>query len=150
MEVRRVKANDQVEDDRGKLAIERGPIMFCLEGQDQADSTVFNKFIPDGTPMEASYDAGLLNGVMVLSGTAKEIDRNGKVKSSLQSNSLFYMEQPRVPTRWLYGFPKRPSMPAPTPEATIASKARTLMIQAPIQKDAPESASVETWAWGGK
>ena len=36
----------------------------------------------------------------------------------------------------------------PTPEATIASKARTLMIQAPIQKDAPESASVETWAWG--
>ena len=32
MEVRRVKANDQVEDDRGKLAIERGPIMFCLEG----------------------------------------------------------------------------------------------------------------------
>ena len=54
--------------------------MFCLEGQDQADSTVFNKFIPDGTPMEASYDAGLLNGVMVLSGTAKEIDRNGKVK----------------------------------------------------------------------
>ena len=46
MEVRRVKANDQVEDDHGKLAIERGPIMFCLEGQDQADSTVFNKFIP--------------------------------------------------------------------------------------------------------
>ena len=42
MGVRRVKANDQVEDDRGKLAIERGPIMFCLEGQDQADSTVFN------------------------------------------------------------------------------------------------------------
>ena len=36
----------------------------------------------------------------------------------------------------------------PIPEPTIASKARTLMIQAPIQKDAPESASVETWAWG--
>ena len=54
-----------------------------------------------------------------------------------------------VPTRWLYGFPKR-RVCRPTPEATIASKARTLMIQAPIQKDAPESASVETWAWGGK
>lgn len=36
----------------------------------------------------------------------------------------------------------------PIPEPTIASKARTLMIQAPIQKDAPESASVESWAWG--
>ena len=53
-----------------------------------------------------------------------------------------------VPTRWLYGFPEAAEYARPTPEATIASKARTLMIQAPIQKDAPESASVETWAWG--
>ena len=30
MEVRRVKANDQVEDDRGMLAMERGPIVYCL------------------------------------------------------------------------------------------------------------------------
>ena len=29
-----MKANDKVEDDRGKLAIERGPIMFCLEGHE--------------------------------------------------------------------------------------------------------------------
>lgn len=75
MDVRRVKANDNVEDDRGKLAIERGPIMFCLEGKDQVDSIVFNKFIPDGTSMEATYDADLLNGVMVLTGTAKEIEK---------------------------------------------------------------------------
>ena len=36
----------------------------------------------------------------------------------------------------------------PTPEPTIASKAKTFNIQAPIQKDAPESASIETPAWG--
>lgn len=36
----------------------------------------------------------------------------------------------------------------PTPEPTIASKAKTMTIQAPIQKDAPESASVESYAWG--
>ena len=123
MEVRRVKANDQVEDDRGKLAIEQGPIIFCLEGQDQADSTVFNKFIPDGTPMEASYDAGLLNGVMVLSGTAKEIDRNGKIKRcSLQSNSLFYMEQPRCRPDGCMDSPKRPSMPAPLRKLLLPAK----------------------------
>ena len=51
-------------------------------------------------------------------------------------------------TRWPYGFPETAECARPTPEPTIASKARTLMIQAPIQKDAPESASVETWAWG--
>lgn len=122
MEVRRVKANDQVEDDRGKLAIERGPIMFCLEGQDQADSTVFNKFIPDGTPMEASYDADLLNGVMVLSGTAKEIDRNGKVKMFPSKQFLILHGTTAVPTRWLYGFPKRPSMPAPLRKLLLPAK----------------------------
>ena len=45
-------------------------------------------------------------------------------------------------------FPEAAEYARPTPEPTIASKAHTLMIQAPIQKDAPESASVETWAWG--
>jgi len=150
MEVRRVKANDQVEDDRGKLAIERGPIMFCLEGQDQADSTVFNKFIPDGTPMEASYDAGLLNGVMVLSGTAKEIDRNGKVKDVPFKAIPYSTWNNRGADQMAVWIPEAAEYARPTPEATIASKARTLMIQAPIQKDAPESASVETWASGGK
>ena len=99
--------------------------MFCLEGQDQADSTVFNKFIPDGTPMEASYDAGLLNGVMVLSGTAKEIDRNGKVKDVPSKQFLILHGTTAVPTRWLYGFPEAAEYARPTPEATIASKART-------------------------
>ena len=148
MEVRRVKANDQVEDDRGKLAIERGPIIFCLEGQDQADSTVFNKFIPDGTPMEASYDAGLLNGVMVLSGTAKEIDRNGKIKDVPFKAIPYSTWNNRGADQMAVWIPEAAEYARPTPEATIASKARTLMIQAPIQKDAPESASVETWALG--
>lgn len=80
MDVRRIKANDNVEDDRGKLAIERGPIIFCLEGKDQSDSTVFNKFIPDTTPMEAAYDVNLLNGVVVLTGNAKEVGKDGSVK----------------------------------------------------------------------
>ena len=36
MPVRRIQANAHVQDDQGKLAIERGPIVYCLEGKDQA------------------------------------------------------------------------------------------------------------------
>ena len=43
MEVRRIVANDNTEDLRGKVALERGPIVYCLEGTDQADHKVFNK-----------------------------------------------------------------------------------------------------------
>ena len=66
MDVKRVKADDLVADDHRKLAIQRGPVMFCLEGQDQPDSVVFDKYIPDGTKFTENYEAGLLNGVMTL------------------------------------------------------------------------------------
>ena len=135
MEVRRVKANDQVEDDHGKLAIERGPIMFCLEGQDQADSTVFNKFIPDGTLMEASFHADLLNGIIVLNGTAKEVERNGNVKDVPFKAIPYSTWNNRGADQMAVWIPETAECARPTPEPTIASKARTLMIQAPIQKE---------------
>ncbi len=147
MEIRRVRACENVEDDEGKLAIERGPILFCLEGQDQADSTVFNKFIPDGTPMEALYDANLLNGVMVVSGTAKEVERDGRVKDVSFKAIPYATWNNRGTDEMEVWIPEKAEYARPTPEPTIASKAQTLMIQAPIQKDAPESASVEV-SWG--
>lgn len=148
MEVRRIKANDQVEDDRGMLAMERGPIVYCLEGIDQPDSVVFNKFIPADAKIGATFDANLLKGVMVLSGTAKEVAQDGSIKdvpfkavpySTWNNRGAGQMEV------WVADSKDRA---VPTPEPTIASKAKTFNIQAPIQKDAPESASIETPAWG--
>ena len=148
MEVRRVKANDQVEDDRGMLAMERGPIVYCLEGIDQPDSVVFNKFIPADAKIDVTFDAKLLKGVMVLSGTAKEVAKDGSIKdvpfkaipySTWNNRGAGQMEV------WVADSKDRA---VPTPEPTIASKAKTFNIQAPIQKDAPESASIETPAWG--
>ena len=148
MEVRRVKANDQVEDDRGMLVMERGPIVYCLEGIDQPDSVVFNKFIPADAKIDATFDANLLKGVMVLSGTAKEVEKDRSIKdvpfkavpySTWNNRGAGQMEV------WVADSKDRA---VPTPEPTIASKAKTFNIQAPIQKDAPESASIETPAWG--
>ena len=148
MEVRRIKANDQVEDNRGMLAMERGPIVYCLEGIDQPDSVVFNKFIPADAKIGATFDANLLKGVMVLTGTAKGVEKDGSIKdvpfkaipySTWNNRGAGQMEV------WVADSKDRA---VPTPEPTIASKAKTFNIQAPIQKDAPESASVETPAWG--
>lgn len=66
MDVRFIEANENVEDDRGKLAIGRGPIVFCLEGQDQADGTVFNKTIGKDTQFEATWNADMLGGIVTL------------------------------------------------------------------------------------
>jgi DUF1680 family protein len=65
MEVRTVKANENVKDDIGKIALQRGPIIYCAEWADNNGRTS-NVIIPPGTVFSNEYKADLLNGVMVL------------------------------------------------------------------------------------
>lgn len=148
MPVRRVKAHPQVTDDQGKLAYQRGPVMFCLEGKDQSDGTVFNKFIPDGTPVKARYEAGLLKGVVALTGQAKEIQPDGSIREVPFKAIPYATWNNRGADQMAVWIPETAAYARPTPEPTLASRAQTFMIQAPIQKDAPASASTETEAWG--
>ena len=46
MPVRTVKANHRVVDDRGRVAIERGPLVYCAEGVDNADYNLFDFLMP--------------------------------------------------------------------------------------------------------
>ena len=148
MDVRRIVANDNAEDDRGKMALERGPIVFCLEGADQADHKVFNKYILDSAPVSAHFEQDLLNGVMVLEGSAKELQHDGEVKD-VKFRAIPYStwnnrggEQMEV---WIAN---TPMAAVATPLPTIASKAQTFCNRGPIQNDAPETAPVDSWAGG--
>ncbi|QKJ30149.1 glycoside hydrolase family 127 protein [Mucilaginibacter mali] len=79
MEVRRVIANVKVTDDIGKIALQRGPIMYCAEWADNGGKTS-NFIIPSTTTFKPEHNAGLLNGVTVLKGDVKQvnIDANGE------------------------------------------------------------------------
>ncbi len=46
MPVRTVKANPAVVDDRGRIAVERGPLVYCAEGIDNQDFNIFNFLMP--------------------------------------------------------------------------------------------------------
>ena len=46
MPVRTVRANHRVGDDRGRLAVERGPLVYCAEGADNKDFSIFNFMMP--------------------------------------------------------------------------------------------------------
>jgi uncharacterized protein len=71
MPVRRVLANDNVAEDRGKAAIQRGPILYALEGVDNGGSLKDLK-LPLDTPLTSSFKADLLNGVQVVTGKIGE------------------------------------------------------------------------------
>ncbi len=148
MDVRQIRADERVADDRGKLAIERGPIVYCLEGKDQTGGTVFNKFIPAGEAVSAEFDPNLLGGVTVLKGEAKEIGDDGSVSDVRFTAIPYSVWNNRGKDEMAVWIPASADFARPTPEPTIASKARTMMLQAPIQKDAPATAAVEEWAFG--
>ena len=40
MDVKRIKADDRIAADRGRLAVERGPLVYCAEGADNASGVV--------------------------------------------------------------------------------------------------------------
>ena len=148
MNVRRIVANDNAEDDRGKVALERGPVVFCLEGNDQADGKVFNKYILNASEITAAYDANLLNGVVTLSGDAKEVQPDGTIKDVKFRAIPYSTWNNRGPQQMEIWVANTPSMVVATPQPTIASKAQTFSNRGPIQNDAPETAPTDSWAGG--
>lgn len=74
MDVRKVVAHDSVEADRGKLALERGPIVYAAESVDN-DGDVLDYALSPDADLEAKYRHNMLDGITVLTGTAYEGER---------------------------------------------------------------------------
>ncbi len=148
MEVRRVRANPQVEDNRGKLAMERGPVVFCLEGWDQPDSTVFNKFIPDGTPVTASFEPDLLNGVIVLDGMAGEVRPDGTTCEVAFRAIPYSTWNNRGATQMAVWVAESAEAARPTPAPTLVSRAVSYSLPTQQNVDVPAATSNLQWAWG--
>ena len=72
MPVRRVLADDRVKEDAGKSAIQRGPIVYALEGVDNG-GTLKDVRMPLDAAATHTFQAGLLNGVEAI--TLKAGDR---------------------------------------------------------------------------
>jgi DUF1680 family protein len=86
MPVRRVKANDQVAADVGRVAIERGPVVYAAEWADNPNGKVRNLMLPDAAPLTARFEPGLLKGVTVVKSRAVALttDAAGKVTKTEQ------------------------------------------------------------------
>ncbi len=63
MPVRRVAAREQVEADRGRIALQRGPIVYCLEWPDNPGASVRDAVLTDDEKLRAQFEPDLLNGV---------------------------------------------------------------------------------------
>src|SRR6201999_545264 len=55
MPVRRVLANDNVKSDVGRVALQRGPVVFCAEWPDNPNGKVRNLILPDNQSLTAMF-----------------------------------------------------------------------------------------------
>ncbi|MCA9236091.1 MAG: glycoside hydrolase family 127 protein [Planctomycetales bacterium] len=70
MHIQRVTAAAEVAADRGRVALQRGPIVFCVEHSDVPAGQVENLVLPDDAELTTQFDPKLLAGVQVIEGTA--------------------------------------------------------------------------------
>ena len=99
MPVRQVKADPQVQDDAGRVALMRGPIVYCLEGVDNGDTSSI--VIPAKTAIKDHYEAGVLGGAVLLRGQGLRLVKKGASVQSIPAAITaipFYANSNRQPT----------------------------------------------------
>lgn len=72
MPVERIRSNPQVRENIGKVALQRGPIVYCLEEVDHG-ANLPGIYLPKDSRLQAEYDEELLGGVVVITGEAYRI-----------------------------------------------------------------------------
>lgn len=139
MEVRKVQSHENVKDNKGLLAITRGPIVYCMEGTDQPDRHVFNKYVAAEEEFIPVSEPEKLGGIVALKGSAKEIsDLNGEViEREVPVTAIPYSTwNNRGKAEMRVWIPATKEYAHPVPGSTIASRAKSYtVVSAPIQKD---------------
>ncbi|MCL5271128.1 MAG: glycoside hydrolase family 127 protein, partial [bacterium] len=72
MPVRRVVAHPAVAADAGRVALERGPLVYCVEGIDHGGAAL-NLILPDRARVSTGFQPELLGGVTVLRARARAL-----------------------------------------------------------------------------
>src|SRR5947207_9220587 len=88
MPVRRIVANERVEADRDRVALQRGPIVFAAEWPDNANHKVRNLVLPDSATLSSQFRPDLLNGVQMVTGTARALARNQRGETTTTEQTL--------------------------------------------------------------
>src|SRR3989449_9474 len=130
MPVRRIEANELVKADRGRIALQRGPIVYAAEGVDNPGGRVRNLVLPNDAKLNAEFRPDLLNGVEIVKARAVSLayDEQGKVSRKDQDFVAipYYAWANRGNGEMLVWIPNDESNARALPFPTIASTSKVL------------------------
>ncbi|MCB0634036.1 MAG: glycoside hydrolase family 127 protein, partial [Lewinella sp.] len=136
-EVRKVKANELVMEDKGKIAVERGPLLFCAEWPDNMYNKVLSLVLDQREELKAKR-SNILGGTYIIKGKARMAAKrlDGKVMLS-QSNPItlipYYLWNNRGPGEMAVWLPIDTAYAQPEPAPTLA---RTSKVSASVDSKA--------------
>jgi len=87
MAVRRVVADPRVRDDEGRVALTRGPLVYCAEWPDNGGH-VLNLVVSDRARLTSQFNRALLGGVQVVTGDVAALGRSGAGRVQEQPRTL--------------------------------------------------------------
>lgn len=127
MPVRLVEAHGEVDANMGRIAVERGPIVYCLEGVD-AGGHVRNIWLPESIEFSPMHEPQLLGGVTVLRGTANaqvQHEEDGEVLTEKRPFQMipYYAWDHRAACEMSVWLPLSAELAEVVPPPTIASRA---------------------------
>jgi len=128
MPVRRILANPQVAADRGRIALQRGPIVYAAEWPDNPNGKVRNILLPDSAAFTTEFRPDFLGGVSVVKSKALGLsyDAQGNlVKSEQEFTAIPYATWAnRGRGQMIVWIPDSEANAKPTPWPTIATTSK--------------------------
>ncbi len=126
MAIRRIHAHPAVEADRNRVALQRGPLVYCVEGIDH-QGFARDLFVPTDVELTAEQRDNLLGGVVVLTGTARQVQFNDGRPAGGQAAQItaipYYAWNHRASGDMFVWLPRTAAAAQPRPESTPASLA---------------------------
>jgi len=129
MPVRTVVADEEIRDDIGKIAVQRGPVIYCAEWPDNDGGNVLNLVIDKDSEFSTEFANDLLAGTQIIKTTGYQTKKtlDGKVESADKEDVTlipYAFWNNRGPGQMMVWLPTTPENAKPFPAPTIAFRSK--------------------------
>ncbi len=129
MPVRTVVADERIKDDLFKMAVQRGPVIYCAEWPDNKDGKVLNLVVDKGSTFNTEFVADLLGGTQVIKTSGRQTSKtlDGKIETSEKESVTlipYALWNNRGPGQMMVWLPSGTESARPLPAPTIAYRSK--------------------------
>ena len=129
MPVRSVVADERVKEDNDKIAVQRGPIIYCAEWPDNNSGNVLDIVINKATPFTTEFVPSLLEGTQIIKTSGFQTKRtlDGKIEKLPEEPVTlipYALWNNRGPGQMMVWLPVSIGKTRPLPAPTIANRSK--------------------------